>query len=235
MDAVILAGGLGTRLRPVVGDRPKALAPIGGVPFIEYQLRQLKRHGVYHVVLCLGYGGEQIEEHVGRGGRFGLRIRCSYEPEPLGTAGALHQAASLITTVNFLVLNGDVLFDIDLQALTVEHLRRKARATIALARVEDTQRYGSVQVDAQDAIVQFLEKGRAGAGLINGGLYVFRSDVLARIAPDRPVSLEYEVFPQLIGQGFYGLPFDGPFTDIGVPEAYQRAQETLRRLQAAGG
>jgi D-glycero-alpha-D-manno-heptose 1-phosphate guanylyltransferase len=233
MDALILAGGLGTRMRAVLHDHPKCMASIAGIPFLDYLLLQLKKHQVTDVILCLGHRGELIREHCQRSAIPGLRLVYSHEPEPLGTGGALKRAEFLIHTSEFLVLNGDSFFDIDLRAFIRSHQSRKARATIALAEVEDRQRYGAVEMDEQGRITGFLEKARSARGLINGGIYLLRSEVLALIPPGRAVSLEREIFPQIVGRGFYGTPFQSYFADIGVPEAYRRLQADPRRLLAA--
>jgi D-glycero-alpha-D-manno-heptose 1-phosphate guanylyltransferase len=233
MNALILAGGLGTRMRAVLHDYPKCMASVAEKPFLDYLLLQLKKHRVTDVILCLGYRGKFIQEYYRRRELPGLRLRYSHESEPLGTGGALKRAESLIQTSEFLALNGDSFFDIDVQALMRAHQSRKARATIALAEVEDRQRYGAVEIDAQGQIVGFLEKARSARGLINGGIYVLRSEILAFIPPGCAVSLEHEIFPQIIGRGFYGTPFQSYFADIGVPEAYLKLQTDPSRLLAA--
>ena len=232
MEALVLSGGIGSRLQPLLGDCPKALAPLGGRPFLDYLLLQLKRHGVAEVILCLGYGVEAIVDHVARHPVPGLRVRCSVEPEPLGTAGALKWAEPMLTGSEWLVMNGDSLFAIDLQALVCFHHDRAAVATLALAQVEDAERFGSVEVDARGAVQRFLEKGRRGPGCISGGLYVLSRAALAQIPVGRSVSLEYEVFPRLIGAGLFGMPCQGSFADIGVPDAYRRVAADAGRWQA---
>jgi len=233
-SAVILCGGLGTRLRPLLKDRPKALALVGGRPFLEYLLLQLKRYEINNVILAVRHCGEMIEAYFGSGDNLSLRLSYSYESEPLGTGGALKLAESLIHSEDFLVMNGDSFFNIDLKVLIRYHQKKKALVTIALAQVDNTQRYGTVEVDRKGRIVRFLEKMKGEqAGLINGGIYVFQRKVLELIPEGRPVSLEYEVFPKLIGKGFYGLPFQGYFVDIGVPEDYLRLQADPSRLLTA--
>jgi NDP-sugar pyrophosphorylase family protein len=208
------------------------MAAIAEKPFLEYLLLQLKSYGVTNIILCIGYRGEFIEEYFGHGAILGLRLSYSCESEPLSTGGALKLAEPLIKTSDFLVLNGDSFFDIDLRALIRYHQSRKARATIALAEVENTARYGSVEINAQGEITCFLEKAQKGLGLINGGVYMLSGEVLALIPRGRAVSLEREVFPRLIGHGLYGLSFRGYFVDIGVPEDYLKLQAEPGRLLA---
>ena len=233
-SAVILCGGLGTRLRPLLKDRPKALALVGGRPFLEYLLLQLKRYEINNVILAVGHCGEMIEAYFGSGSDLGLHLYYSYESEPLGTGGALKLAQNLIHSEYFLVMNGDSFFDIDLKVLIRYHQKKKALATIGLAKVDDTQRYGAVELDHEGRIVRFLEKMKGGQpGLINGGIYVFQREVLELIPEGRPVSLEQEIFPKLIGRDFYGLPFQAYFIDIGVPEDYLRLKADPSRLLMA--
>jgi len=233
--ALILAGGLGERLRSVVSDRPKPMAAIAGRPFLEYVLLGLKKQDVTNVILCIGHGGSFIREYFAGGEKWGLRLYCSSETKPLGTGGALKLAEPLVSSRNFLVLNGDSFFGIDLRALIRFHESRKAQATIALAEVENTERYGVVEIAATGEVSRFLEKARRGPGLINGGIYVLSREVLASVPRGRAISLEREILPQLIGRGFYGLAFQSYFVDIGVPEEYLKLQVDFSRLVASLG
>ena len=241
MHAIILAGGFGTRLQPVVPDRPKPMAEIDGRPFLEYLILQLRGQGLRDIVLSVGHMADLIENHFGDGGRLGVSITYSREERPLGTAGATKLAASakLATSATpgerWLVLNGDSIFDIRFDRLLSGHSERKAAATIALARVDDAARYGNVALDAEDRVTAFTEKGDSSAGdpLINAGIYVLERDAIEQIPADRAVSLEREVFPTLVGDGLYGVPLDGAFVDIGVPDDYARLRADpgwLRRL-----
>lgn len=224
-QALILAGGAGTRLRSVVNDIPKPMAPIDGRPFLEYLVAQVAVAGVPEVVLLVGYRAEAIERHFGDGAGFGVRVRYSREREALGTGGALKLAEGLLVGDRWLVLNGDSLFDISLAELVARHIDRPAPATLALARVADPTRYGSVTLAADGSVTAFAEKSDATApNRINGGLYIIERSLVHRIPADRPVSFEREVLPQLVGQGLRGEPFDGYFVDIGVPADYVRAQ-----------
>ncbi|HZU70435.1 MAG TPA: nucleotidyltransferase family protein [Ktedonobacteraceae bacterium] len=234
MQALILAGGAGTRLRPVLAQLNKPMAPIGGKPFLEYLLLQLKKHQVDEVILCLGYKADLIQSHVGKGDRWGIKVNYSYEPELRGTAGALKLAGDLIHEEDFFVMNGDSLFDIELQALMSYHREMEALATLALTDVDDMQRYGAVGLNEAGRITSFIEKGQGHTrGLINGGVYVFARKLLDFIPAGKPVSLENDILPRLIGQGLYGLPLNGFFIDIGMPADYTRLQSHPVPLLAA--
>jgi D-glycero-alpha-D-manno-heptose 1-phosphate guanylyltransferase len=236
MQTVVLAGGLGTRLKSLLGNRPKPMASIANRPFLEYLLLQLKKYKMTEIILCVGYQGEFIQKYFGDGERWGLSLLYSYEQELCGTAGALKLAQGLTRGDSFLVLNGDSFFDIDLKELILYHQKKKALATLALAQVDNTQRYGIVKLDHKGQIVGFWEKMKGGqASLINGGISVFQSEVLKLIPEGRPISLEHEIFPKLIGKGFYGFPFQAYFIDIGVPEDYLRLQADPSRLLMAVG
>lgn len=236
MQTLILCGGLGTRLRPLVNDRPKSMAPVAGRPFIEYLLLQLRQYGFRDIILCVGYQAGCVKDYFGSGEPWQVRLRYSEEREPLGTAGALKLAEPLIASTQALVLNGDSLFAIDLQRLAQYHEQKRALATVALASLKNTQRYGSVEVNAQGEVVRFLEKAEQRSGWINGGIYLFRRDLFEHIPFGQRLSLEQDIFPLLIGTGFYGLAFSGSYlVDIGVPEAYLQVQAEPERLLAAVG
>lgn len=233
IPVLILAGGLGTRLRSVFDSGPKSMAPIGDRPFLEYLLLQISRAGFHKLLLCVGYGQSQIEEWAGNGTKWGLRIRYSLEPEPRGTAGAVKLAADFIDNEAFVVLNGDSFLAVDLRKMVETHLESGAWATIALANVRDSTRYGTVVLTPQGQIEAFLEKSTAGASdssgghLVNGGVYVFKKSVLNIVPELRAVSLEREIFPQLLAKGVKGFISDGYFIDIGLPDDFRRAQTEL--------
>ena len=211
ITAVILAGGLGTRLRPVVSDRPKVLAEVCGRPFLTYLLDQLQAAGAGEAVLSTGYLGEQIEAALGSCYR-GLPLGYSQESAPLGTAGALRSALARPGSDPILVLNGDSYFDADLPDLLAHHRSHGARATLALARLDDTRRFGRVVLAADNRVTAFEEKGAdEGAGWINAGIYVLARQLLETIPAGGPVSLERECFPAWIGRGLYGYPGRGRF------------------------
>ena len=219
LTALVLAGGLGTRLRPAVTDRPQALVEVAGRPFVTFLFDQLAAAGVNQAVLCTGYRGEQIRACLGeRSGA--LQLIYSQEPEPLGTAGALRLALPWVSSNPALVLNGDSYCEADLGALLAWHQARPAAASLLLTQVPDTGRYGRVERDADDAVTGFVEKGAAGGpGWINAGIYVLSRSLMAGLPAGRAVSIEREVFPAWVGRGLYGCPAGGRFIDFGTPEA----------------
>jgi D-glycero-alpha-D-manno-heptose 1-phosphate guanylyltransferase len=233
IPALILAGGLGSRLQPAFSTGPKSMAPVNGQPFLQYLLSQISRAGFRKVVLCLGYGASQIKDWVRGGEKWDLRASYSVETEPAGTAGALRQARGLIASQCFLVFNGDSFLDINLRQLVQAHHRWQACATIALAIVRDPARYGAVLLGQQGEIKAFLEKGASAENgwqeryLINGGIYVFDKRVLELIPEAGAVSLERDIFPQLLARGVKGFVHEGYFIDIGVPDDFRRAQTEL--------
>ncbi len=234
MQALILAGGAGTRLRSVLAGLNKPMAPVAGRPFLEYLLLQLKKHEIDEVTLCVGYKADLIQSYFGMGNRWGMQVSYSYETDFLGTAGALKLAEDLIYEEGFFVMNGDSLFDIELRMLMHYHCNMKATATLALAHVDDTQRYGTVGMNELGRIVSFIEKRQGNTeGLINGGVYVFAREVLDFIPKGQPVSLERDILPKLIGRGLYGLPLKGYFVDIGVPEDYMKLRSIPTQLLEA--
>jgi NDP-sugar pyrophosphorylase family protein len=232
--AIMLAGGLGTRLRPVVSDAPKSMAQVADRPFMEYLLAQLLSNGFNRAVICAGFMADALMSHFGDGREWGVDLTYSIETDPRGTAGALKLAEPVLTGDTWLLMNGDSLFDIALQDLVVEHLSNPALVTIALAQVSDGDRYGRITLDADGMITAFAEKTPSTTpGLINSGLYIIERPLLDLIPADRPVSLEREVIPPLVGSAVRGRPFEGYFIDIGVPDDYERAQReqaTFSRL-----
>ena len=237
VEAVILCGGLGSRLRPAVPDLAKCLAPVGDRPFLEYVLLQLRAGGIRTAKLCVGYRSEQVAEYFENGSRWGIRLTYSAERQALGTAGAVRNAGVSGKHELLLVLNGDSILELDLEKLIGFHRARRARATLALAHAEPGERFGTVHTDAHGKVTGFEEKAngkngdrRTTGARINGGVYVLHREILEEI-PDAPppVSLETDIFPKLIGRGFFGFLCDGYFTDIGVPDDYRRAQRELPR------
>ena len=232
MTAAILAGGLGTRLRSIVADRPKVLAEVRGRSFLVYLLDQLAAAGARYIVLCTGYMGEQVQEMFGES--YGsLRLVYSQESSPLGTAGAVRLALPLFESDSVLVMNGDSFCDMNLRAFWGWHCAHRANATIGLVRMNDTTRYGRVHVNADGAVISFDEKNSGGGlGWINAGIYLLNRHMIQRVPTNRAVSLEREVFPAWIGRGLYGYQSEGRFLDIGTPETYTAAgrffaQETM--------
>jgi mannose-1-phosphate guanylyltransferase len=226
--AVILVGGLGTRLRPLTERVPKAMLPIANRPFMEHQLEHLAEHGVDRVILACGYQPDALRAHLGD------RVEYVEEDEPLGTGGAIAHAARGVGET-FLALNGDVLTDLDISSLVAFHRRRGARATLALQPVDDPSRFGVVVTAADGAVEAFIEKPEPGTALattINAGTYVLEPGVLDLIEPGRAVSVEADVFPRLVGAGLYGMVARGRWLDIGTPESYLTAN--LERMPPGG-
>lgn len=225
LTGVILAGGLGTRLRASLANRPKVLAEVQGRPFLTYILDQLAQAGILRVVLCTGYLGERVQERIGNNYK-SLSIVYSQEDQPLGTGGALKLALGYCQTDPILALNGDSFFDVDLSSYLNWFFTTDRDAALLLAQVDDVRRFGKVVVGEDGLILGFEEKGaNQGAGLINAGIYILKKKVLAAIPPGRPCSLEQEVFPRLVGGSFYGCCCQGRFIDIGTPESYRAAAE----------
>ena len=223
-EVVILAGGFGTRLSHVLGNVPKPMAPVYGKPFLTYLLRRLEEAGAKHIILATGYRHEVIEHYFGSRYR-SLQISYSHEERPLFTGGAVLQASRMVRGDDFLVLNGDTLFDIDFDALCTFHRTHSSAVSLALREVDDTARYGAVRTDG-DSVVAFQEKdASAGTGVINGGVYAIRRDWLQGLNMPEKFSFEKAVLQAMVGtRCFYGMAFHDYFIDIGVPEDYYRAQ-----------
>ena len=222
MQAVILVGGEGTRLRPLTATVPKPVVPLVDRPFIVYMLEWLRRHGVDDVIMSCGFLATSVRNVLGDGSQLGLRLRFVEEPEPRGTAGALKYAEELVDE-RFLMLNGDVLTDIDLTAQIAQHEATGAVGTLALVPVDDPTAYGLVPLNEDRSVRGFVEKPAADqidTNLISAGAYVLERSVLDLIPPGRSVSIEREVWPRLVGAGLYGFPADAYWLDIGTPERY---------------
>jgi NDP-sugar pyrophosphorylase family protein len=222
--ALILAGGLGTRLRSVVADLPKVLARVHGKPFLARILDQLADAGIRRVVLCTGYRGELIEAEFGQCYR-GLALEYSRESQPRGTGGALALALPKARSPTVLALNGDSYCDADLGAFGRWHLTTGFAGSLLLTEVADTSRYGRVDVTPEGRILDFREKSATkGRGTINGGIYLLSADLLAGIEPDSTVSLERDLLPGWVAAGLGGYVSRGAFLDIGTPESFRDAE-----------
>jgi len=250
MQAILLCGGMGTRLRSVVSDRPKPMADICGKPFLQYLLEMLRDKGITEVIFALGYMGEMIEEYFQDGSAFGLKIAYSYEEEPLGTGGAIRNALPKILEEEVLVLNADTYFPMDYQGLLRFHQENDGDFSLATRAIEDISRYGAVRRDPAGRILAWNEKlGDGGqqpgegskqpiegnaqqaasaspkslSGEINGGIYVMKKSLIAEI-PEGKQSLEQDCIPKWLSEGkrIFGLPFHGYFMDIGIPKDYQQ-------------
>ncbi len=224
ISAAILAGGLGTRLRSVLPAKPKVLAPVRGRPFLTYLLDQLAAEGVQEVVFCIGYMAALVEETLGARHQ-SIRLTYSRENEPLGTGGALRRALPLFSSDPVLVMNGDSFMEVDLPGYLRWFLERGAEASLVLARVPDTDRFGRVATDEKERVLGFEEKGaHPGPGWINAGIYLLKKKILQSIPAGTPFSLERELFPRLLGGQLYAFRSEGRFIDIGTPESYCAAQ-----------
>jgi D,D-heptose 1,7-bisphosphate phosphatase len=229
MQAVILAGGKGTRLGALTADKPKPLLEVGGKPFIRYLIEALRRHGFTELVLLVGPFAQRYREAFGDGAALGVKLVLVPEDPPADTAGALLVAAPYLQP-RFLLLNGDSFFDFNLLDLVARPMKGKWLARLALRRVDDAARYGAVVLDG-DRINKFGEKSQAGSGIINGGVYWLRRALLDHIGPP-PASLERDVLPRLAVEGLVrGAVYDGHFLDIGTPEDFTRAGELLARWE----
>lgn len=227
MEGIVLAGGFGTRLREMVPDLPKPMAPVAGRPFLEILLASLARKGFHRVVLSLGYMADKVVAHFGAS-YAGIELVYQIEPVPLGTGGALRLAMSQCHRDHVFVFNGDTFLDLEVQDLEI--LWQKQRTPIIVAReVTDTSRYGRLETDCgRVRMIGFAEKGAAGPGLINAGCYVFPIDLLRDFQPDVPFSLESDFLTQAATKRRFDLFVTrGHFIDIGVPEDYIRAQSEL--------
>jgi mannose-1-phosphate guanylyltransferase len=222
MQALILAGGEGTRLRPLTSTVPKPVVPLVDRPFIRFMLDWLHSHGVDDVVMSCGHLASGVRNVLGDGAAFGIALRYVEEPRPLGTGGALKYAEPLLED-RFLMLNGDVLTDMDLTAQLAQHERTGARATLALTPVDDPSAYGLVRTRDGGEVTEFVEKpapDQIDTRNISAGAYVLERSVLELLEADQPASIERDVFPRLVGNGLFGYVSDGYWLDIGTPERY---------------
>jgi mannose-1-phosphate guanylyltransferase len=225
MQALILAGGEGTRLRPLTTTVPKPVVPLVDRPFIAFMLDWLRTHGVEDIVISCGHMASGVRNVLGDGSALGVKLRYIEEPVPLGTGGALKYAESLLED-RFFMLNGDVLTDLDLSAQLEQHERTGARATLALTPVDDPTNYGLVRTADGGEVVEFVEKpsyDQIDTRNISAGVYVLERSVLDLLAPEQPASIERDVFPQLVGEGLYGCVSENYWLDIGTPARYLEA------------
>lgn len=233
MEVIILAGGLGTRLRSVVSEVPKCMAPVAGKPFLWYLLKYLTRYDVDRVILSVGYLREVIFKWIDEvKDEFPFEFDYAIEEEPLGTGGGIKLALSKVRGADAVVLNGDTFFDVDLKALMEHHRLLPSAITLALKPMKDFDRYGRVVIDTIDnRIVEFKEKEYCKEGLINGGVYAISRHNLPLDEMPKKFSFEKEVLePMTMQQKVYGLIQNGYFIDIGIPEDYKRAQFELKSV-----
>lgn len=226
MQALILAGGRGTRLLPLTGKIPKNVLPLFQMPFLEHPLRRLRRAGVRDVVLAAGYHASLLRRFLGSGRKLGLRLHYQVERRPLGTAGAVKFAQQRLKGESFFVLNGDILTDVDFENLRRFHEKKKALLTLTVRRVENPRPFGVVVLDRKGRVRRFVEKPETPpAFTINAGIYVFHRNVLQKIPAGRAVSSETELFPRLLKEGgkLFGWMHRGYWNDIGRPQQYLEA------------
>ena len=227
-EAIILAGGFGTRLQGVVKDVPKPMAPVNGRPFLTYVLDYLIDYGYQRVILSVGYLHEKIVDYFGKKYK-ALEIDYAVEEEPLGTGGGILFAMSKCKSDNVLVINGDTMFKVDLTAFEHFHQEKNGLLSIVLREVEDVSRYGSVNIGENGMITLFSEKQvSSGSGFINGGVYLINRKIFEKYPQAKKFSFEKDLMTKYYTQEcFYAMPSDGYFIDIGIPEDYARAQQEL--------
>mgnify|MGYP001074007923 CR=1 FL=1 len=224
MQAIVLAGGLGTRLRGVVPDLPKPMAPVAGRPFLAWVLDRLVDAGFESTVLAVGYRHEVIREHFSDDYR-GMALRYSVESTPLGTGGAIRLAAEHVSAYPVFVLNGDTFLELGYRAMLDAHRRACTSLSVAVCRVPDVGRYGALEIE-NDRVHGFLEKGGDGPGLINAGVYLLAAEILQQIPVGQPFSFEQQLLVPRVKE-IRPLAFrtEGRFIDIGIPEDFERAQQ----------
>jgi D-glycero-alpha-D-manno-heptose 1-phosphate guanylyltransferase len=226
-DAVILCGGLGTRLRPVSGELPKALVPFAGRPFIDFLIESLLPFGFRRFVLCVGHLREKVRAHFQERD---YEVVLSEEEEPLGTGGALKNAAPLITGQCFLVMNGDSICPVDYNQFRTFHVHKGGILSLVLAKPQPGQDYGVIEVDDDQRVVRFREKNECHKAMfVNGGVYFMQRNLFDHMPDEARFSLEYDLFPNILSWGCYGFQTDAEVIDIGTPERYAEALKKLSR------
>jgi len=231
MTAIVLAGGLGTRLRNVIGKSQKVITEVHRRPFITFILDQLISAGLNHAVICTGYQGNELAVRLGNA--YGpLTLYYSHEIEPLGTGGTLRHALPLIASDDALVMNGDSLCTVDLAAFYAYHKSTHAQASMLLTHVHDNRRYGSVYIDVHCRIRRFCEKDEdsGNSEWINAGIYLMQRDLIATIQGTSFISLEKDIFPRWTEKHFFAYPCNASFIDIGVPESLKKAEQFLKHI-----
>jgi len=234
IDTLILCGGLGNRLRIAIGENQKVMAEINGRPFLDLILSHIKQQGLQRVIFCTGYRSQSVETYY-QTQNPGLKFEFSREAEPLGTGGAIKNAEHFILSDPFFVMNGDSFCPLDFAQLLEFHRSRQARITIVVSEVKDAREYGSVRLDNASRVLSFDEK-KAGAGkkMASAGIYCFNRDVLSLMAWGTSFSLEEDLFPSLKETDLAGFVTGEIFYDIGTPERYSQAKQTLRKGGESG-
>ena len=227
IDVVVLAGGLGKRLKAKTGETPKVLAAVNGIPFLDILLKNISSQGFKRVILCTGYKAKEIEAHYHKS-KLGLDIQFSREENPLGTGGAFKLAKDKVQSPLFLGLNGDCFCSVSFRDFVCFHEKNNALASLVLTKVEEKGDFGSVVVDDRKQIVSFQEKANlASSPFVSVGIYCFQKKVFDLMPSHDVFSIEQDFFPRLIGKGFYGFVTEHQFLDIGTPDRYERAQSEL--------
>lgn len=243
MKGVIIAGGPGTRLRPLTYVRPKPIVPVANRPFLEYQVELLKRHDIKEIIFCTNYMAEMIQAHFGDGSKFGVKMHYAIEEVPLGTAGAIKNAERIFEGDTILVFNGDVLTDFDLSNIVDFHKKQSATITLTLHEVPSPSPYGVIITDEKMRVTEFREPSeeikkmlarnpdieRTGVDYINAGIYVIESEVFKSVPADVPYSIERQMFPEVLARGekVFGFVGKGYWLDIGRPEQYLEAHRAV--------
>lgn len=243
MKGIIIAGGMGTRLRPLTYTRPKPLIPVVNRPFLEYQVALLKKHGISEIIFCTNYMADKIAAHFGDGSAYGVTMQYANEETPLGTAGAIRNAQNLAGRGTVVVLNGDVLTDFDISSIIRFHKEKKALVTLTLKEVPSPSPYGVIITDEDGRVQEFREPSEekkkalaanpniqhTGVDYINAGIYVMEPEALDSIPTGRPVSVERETYPKLLADGarIFAVAQDGYWLDIGRPIQYRQATEAI--------
>jgi D-glycero-alpha-D-manno-heptose 1-phosphate guanylyltransferase len=230
MECIVLAGGLGTRIKSAIGDTPKAMAEVNGRPFLYYLFQYLESQECTRVILSLGYKAETIIEWV-RAQSYGFEIDQVIEQQPLGTGGGIQLAIKQCKEEDVAVINGDTLFETDLNALIDFHVYKDVETTLALKKMNAFDRYGTVAINDQHRVVSFSEKKFENEGLINGGIYIINRDRFLKRRLPEVFSFEKDYLGKYVSEGnFCGLPCDDYFIDIGIPEDYKKAAEDFKEL-----
>lgn len=234
IDVLILAGGLGTRLRAAIGENQKVMAEVEGEPFLKKIVDDLKKQGFRRFILCTGYQAATVEQYFSHYDEAVITIEFSEEKEPLGTGGAIKQAKALIHSDSFLVLNGDSFCKLDLKAFVEFHRSKKSMVTFALVAPEEGKDYGQVILDEDQKICGFEEKVESKQGsFVNAGMYCFQKECLAQMPAQQKFALEYDCFPHWVEKNMYGFVIDRRFFDIGTPERYKKVQKIWKEHDGA--
>ncbi|MCK5856194.1 MAG: nucleotidyltransferase family protein [Bacteroidales bacterium] len=230
-QAIVLAGGFGTRLQAVVQDVPKPMASINDRPFLDYQLNYLKSFGINHIIFSVGYKHEHISNYFGND-FCGMQIDYAVEETPLGTGGGILNAFQYVNNGAALVVNGDTMFEVNIKDFFQKHKDSKASISLALREIDDVSRYGIVETSDNHRIIGFAEKGeKSGHGLINGGVYLIEKDFFEQNNFKQKFSMEKDGFEKFYNkQNFFGFPYQSYFLDIGIPEDYKKAQDEFSEL-----